>query len=263
MDNSPQPVTACGRRLKHWRQHRGLSQLELALRAQVSQRHVSFVETGRSRPRRDVVLRIAEALEIPIRERNTILEFAGLAPSYPEVPLSSAAIAPFREAVRRMLTAHEPYPAYVINRWWEVVDANAAGRRLFPQLGSGGVNVVDALFSPGAMRDMIDNFSAAGWTLLLRLRREIEESTGDERLRALLERAEAYMRDVPRTDTHDDSALVVCPHLRIGGRVIRTLSMMARFGSAREVTLDELRVEMLYPADDVADAFFRESATRS
>jgi transcriptional regulator with XRE-family HTH domain len=254
------PTTACARRLKHWRQHRGLSQLELALRAQVSQRHVSFIETGRSRPRQEVVLKIAEALEIPLRERNVILQFAGLAPSYPEVPLSSAAIAPFREAVRRMLTAHEPYPAYVINRWWEVVDANCAGRRLFPELSSGAVNVVDAIFAPGGIREMIDNFAAAGWVFLVRLRHEVEESAGDERLQALLERAEFHMRDVPRVAAEPGSDFVVCPNLRVGGRVIRTISMMARFGTAREITLDELRVEMIYPADDAADAFFRDSA---
>jgi transcriptional regulator with XRE-family HTH domain len=257
------PTTACGRRLKHWRQHRGLSQLELALRAQVSQRHVSFIETGRSRPRQEVVLKIAEALEIPLRERNTILEFAGLPPSYPEVPLSSAAIAPFRKAVRRMLTAHEPYPAYVINRWWEVVDANSAGRRLFPELSSGALNVVDAILAPGGIRESLDNFSAAGWTFLMRLRREVEDSAGDERLRSLLERAEDYMRDVPRTGAEPGGDLVVCPNLRVGDRIIRTISMMARFGTAREVTLDELRVEVIYPADDVAEAFFRDSASRA
>jgi transcriptional regulator with XRE-family HTH domain len=246
--------------LKHWRQHRGLSQLELALRAQVSQRHVSFIETGRSRPRQEVVLKMAEALEIPLRERNAILEFAGLAPNYPEMPMSSAAIAPFREAVRRMLTAHEPYPAYVINRWWEVVDANSAGQRLFPDLSSGAVNVVDAIFAPGGIREMLDNFPAAGWTFLVRLRREVEESAGDERLRGLLERAELHMRDVPRPAAEPSGDFVVCPNLRVGDRVIRTISMMARFGTAREITLDELRVEMIYPADDVAEAFFRASA---
>jgi transcriptional regulator with XRE-family HTH domain len=260
MSNATLPTTACGRRLKHWRQHRGLSQLDLALRAQVSQKHVSFIETGRSRPRQEVVLKIAEALEIPLRERNVILEFAGLAPSYPEVPLASTEIAPFREALRRMLIAHEPYPAYVINRWWEVVDANTAGRRLFPDLGSGAVNVVDAIFAPGGIREALDNFPAAGWNLLLRLRREVEELAGDKRLQDLLERAEFHMRNVPREAEEPGGDFVVCPHLRVGDRVIRTLSMMARFGSAREITLDELRVELIYPADDIADAFFRASA---
>jgi len=251
------PSTACGRRLKHWRQHRGLSQLELGLRAHVSQRHVSFIETGRARPRQDLVLRLADALEIPLRERNVILEFAGLAPHYPEVPLSSAAIAPFREAVRRMISAHEPYPAYVINRWWEVVDANSAGRQLFPEIGSDAVNVVDAVFAPGGVRKLIDNFPAAGWSFLVRLRREVEESGDDQRLAELLERAEGYMQDVPRPDAQTSHDFVVCPNLRIGDRIIRTISMVARFGTAREVTLDELRVEMIYPADDVAEAFFR------
>lgn len=174
MSRTELPSTACGRRLKRWRLHRGLSQLELGLRARVSQRHVSFIETGRSRPRHDIVLRLADALEIPLRERNAILESVGLAPRYPVVAISSAAIAPFREAVRRMITTHEPYPAYVINRWWEVVDANSAGGRLFPEIGSGAVNVVDAVFTPGGIRELVDNFPAPGWSFLVRLRREVE-----------------------------------------------------------------------------------------
>lgn len=125
-------TTAFGRHMKQWRRQRGLSQLQLAVRADVSQRHLSFIETGRSRPRADVVHKLAEALEIPLRERNMMLEAAGLAPSYPEMPLSNDAVAPFRHAIQRMLEAHEPYPAYVINRWWELVDANEAGHRLFP-----------------------------------------------------------------------------------------------------------------------------------
>lgn len=261
MKTSLPTVTAFGRRMKHWRQHRGLSQLQLAVLADVSQRHISFLETGRSRPRRDVVRKIADALEIPLRERNAILEAAGLAPGYPEIPLSDHAIAPFRDALSRMLAVHEPYPAYVIDRWWDVVDANAAGRRLFAAFGDGPFNAVDVLLGPYGFRGQLDNFAAAGWTFLLRLRREVAEAGTDARLAALLERAERYMRDVPRQEEDPSSDLVVCPQLRVGDRVIKTISMMARFGSAREITLDELRVEMVYPADADADLFFRQMAS--
>lgn len=253
-------VTAFGRQMKRWRRQRELSQLELAVRADVSQRHVSFIETGRSRPRQDVVHKVAEALQVPLRDRNFLLEAAGLAPSYPEVLLSDGAAAPFRNAIRKLLESHEPYPAYVIDRWWELIDANEAGRRIFPQTSEGPINLVDAFLGPGPIRDMIDNFSAVGWVFLRRMRREVADSGPDERLQELLERAEAYMKDVP-VDVEDPSSdFVVCPHLRIGGQVIKTASMVARFGTAREVTLDELRVELVFPRDEEGEAFFRQSA---
>jgi len=251
---------AFGRYMKMWRRQRGLSQLELAVRADLSQRHVSFIETGRSRPRQDVVLRVAEALEVPIRDRNILLEAAGLAPSYPEVPLSDGVAAPFRNAIGKLLESHEPYPAYVINRWWELIDANAAGQRIFPQIGEGPTNLVDAFLGPGPLREMIVNFSAVAWMFLRRMRREVADSGPDERLQELLARAEAYMKDVPVDVENPGDELVICPHLRIGDQVIKTASMVARFGTAREVTLDELRVELVFPGDEEAEAFFRRSA---
>jgi len=253
-------VTAFGRYMKQWRRQRGLSQLELAVRADVSQRYVSFIETGRSRPREDVVHKVAEALEVPIRDRNILLEAAGLAPGYPELPLSDEAAAPFRNAIGKMLESHEPYPAYVINRWWELIDANAAGRRFFPQTGDGPINLVDAFLGPGPIREMIENFPAVAWMFLRRMRKEVADSGPDERLRELLERAEAYMKDVPFDSEGPGSELVVCPHFRIGDQVIRTVGIVARFGTAREVTLDELRVELVFPRDEEAEAFFRQGA---
>ena len=249
-----------GRYMKQWRRQRGLSQLELAVRADVSQRYLSFIETGRSRPSGDVVHRVAEALEVPIRDRNILLEAAGLAPSYPEVPLSDEAAVPFRNAIRKMLESHEPYPAYVINRWWELIDANAAGRRFFPEASDGPINLVDAFLGPGPIREMVENFSAVAWAFLGRLRREVAYSGPDERLHELLKRAEAYMKDVPRDAQGPGSEMVVCPHFRIGDQVIRTVGLVARFGTAREVTLDELRVELAFPLDEEAEAFFRLAA---
>ena len=253
-------VTNFGRYMKQWRLQRGLSQLDLAVRAEVSQRHVSFIETGRSRPRKDVVHKVAEALEVPLRDRNILLEAAGLAPSYPEVQLSDEAAEPFSRAVQMMLKAHEPYPAYVINRWWEMIDANTAGRRIFPQTDDGPISLVDAVLGPGPFREMIDNFSAVGWMFLRRMRREVADSGPDERLQELLERAEAYMKDVPVDVEDPGGELLTCPHLRFGDQLIRTVSMVARFGTACEVTLDELRVELVFPRDEEADAFFRGSA---
>ena len=137
------PSTAFGRHMKLWRRQSGISQLELSVRAGLSQRHVSFIETGRSRPGEDVVHKVAEALEVPLRDRNLMLEAAGLAPGYPELALSDEETAPYSLIVRKMLEAHLPYPAYVINRWWQLVDANDAGKRLFPVLIDGPVDLVE------------------------------------------------------------------------------------------------------------------------
>lgn len=253
-------VTTFGRYLKQWRRQRGLSQLELAVRADVSQRHVSFIESGRSRPRENVVHKVAEALDVPLRDRNILLEAAGLAPIYPEVQLSDEAAAPFRNAISLMLESHEPYPAYVVNHWWELIDANAAGRRFFPQLADGPISLVDAFLGPGPIREMTVNFSAVGWMFLRRMRREVADSGPDERLQVLLARAEAYMKDVPADTENPGAELVICPHLRIGDQVIKTVAMVARFGTAREITLGELRVELVFPRDGEAEAFFRQSA---
>ena len=251
---------AFGRYMKMWRRQRGISQLELAVRADLSQRHVSFIETGRSRPREDVVLRVAEALEVPIRDRNILLETAGLAHSYPEVLLSDDACAPFSNAIQMLLESHQPYPAHVLNRWWELIDSNAAGRRMLPQTGDGPINLVDAVLGPGPMRDRITNFSSVGWAFLRRMRREAVNSGPDERLQELLERAEAYMKDVPVEVEGPGAELAICAHFRVGDQVIKTVSMEARFGTPREVTLDELRVELIFPRGEEAEAFFRNSA---
>ena len=120
--------------------------------------------------------------------------------------------------------------------------------------------VVDSFLGPGTVREMIENFSAVGWTFLGRIRREVANLGPDERLQALLERAEAYMKDVPVDTENPGSELVVCPHFRIGDQVIKTVSMVARFGTAREVTLDELRVELVFPRDAEGEAFFRHGA---
>ena len=200
-------------------------------------------------------------MDIPLRERNAMLEAAGLVPAYPERRLNDAEATPFRNAIRSMLNAQEPYPAYVINRWWEVVDVNAAGHRMFPDAGTGTASAIDAFLAPGGYREAIENFAAVGWTFLHRLRREVADAGPDERLEALLTRAEDYMRDVPPpADADLGSDLVVCPRLRVGDCVISTVSMVARFGHARDVTLDELRIELVFPADDEAEAFFRAAA---
>lgn len=260
MSVSALATTEFGRLLKLWRTHARMSQLELATRADMSQRHLSFIETGRARPGVDVVRRVAHALDIPLRDRNRLLSAAGLAPLYPEVRLSDAAAAPFRAAVRRLLEAHEPFPAFVLDRWWNVVDANPAARRLFPESRNGSPSAVDAFLAPGGLREIVVNFPEVASMYLRRLQAEVAEAS-DERLRDLLARARALLADVPLVD-HDPDAndLVICPRLRLGDEIVGTVTMVARFGATREVTLDELRVELIFPADDDAEAYFRRPA---
>jgi len=254
---SPTPF---GRHLKLWRAQRGLSQLALAHRAEVSQRHLSFIETGRSRPKAKIVHRIAEALDIPLRERNALLEAAGLPATFQEKPLSDSSMAPFRQAISSMLESHEPFPAFVINRWWEIVDANQAGRRLSPGLAETGLTTVDLFLGPGPWRDRMENFAEVAWIFLERMQREIADTGKDARLKALVERAREYLKDVPRPAENQGSDLVLCPRFRMNGQTLSTVSMIARFGATREITLEELRVELLFPGDPAADAFFRQAA---
>lgn len=220
----------------------------------MSQRHLSFIESGRSRPGQDVVLRIASALDIPLRDRNRLLESAGLAPHYPEVELTNSVSAPFRAAISHILEAHEPYPAFVLNRWWDVVDANAAGRRLFPVTDEGGQNAVEAFLAPGGMRESIVNFPDVAGMYLRRLQAEVAEAS-DERSLRLLARAKELLSGV-ELGTASGDGLVICPRLRFGDEVVSTVTMVARFGATREVTLDELRVELIFPADPASRAFF-------
>jgi transcriptional regulator with XRE-family HTH domain len=231
----------------------------LSLRAGVSQRHISFLETGRSRPRAEVIHRIAEALDLPLRERNAILVAAGIGPAYAELPLRAPAVAPFRQAVDRLLEGHEPFPALVVDRWWDIVTVNRAAQRLLAIDLEQPLNALDLFFGPHSLRESIENFAEVAPTFVVRLRREVAEAGADERLAALLERAEGLVRGLePSTSAAADTGdLVVCPRFIVGDQVLNTVSMVARFGSAREVTLDELRVELIFPADAAAEAFFR------
>ena len=252
-------ATVFGRQLRLWREWARLSQLDLAIRAGMSQRHLSFIETGRSRPGSDVVLRLAAALDLPLRDRNRLLESAGLPAHYPEVGLSDDASAPFRAAISRMLESHEPYPAFVLNRWWEVVGANAAARRLFPATAHGVQDAIEAFLAPGGLREIIENFEEVAGMYLRRLQAEVAEAS-DERSLRLLARAKELLADVD-LGTNAGDGLVICPRLRLGGEVVSTATMVARFGATREVTLDELRVELIVPADEAARAFFERHAS--
>jgi transcriptional regulator with XRE-family HTH domain len=249
-----------GNRLRQWRQHQGLSQLGLAGLVGSTGRHISFLETGRSRPSRQMVLRLAETFGLGVRDTNDLLHAAGLPASYPTAGLDSADLVPYRAAVDRMLAAHEPYPAMVLDRHFTVLAANAGCRALF---GTDlvGVNFVRDALTELAAAQVIVNWPEVAWAGLDRLRRQHRQSPFDPELGRLVATAEAALAGVPRPD--ETGQLLICPWFRVGDQIVRTIAMVARFDHPAEATLDELRVELMYPMDATAERFFRAPSPRS
>jgi MmyB-like transcription regulator ligand binding domain len=202
-----------------------------------------------------MVLRLAEALGASLREANELLHAAGLPAAYPHAGLASPDLAPYRAAIERLLAAHEPYPAMVLDARYTVVAANRACAALFGPQVVGSNFVRDALADPATAQTIV-NWPEVAWAGLDRLCQDARRSPFDEELRSLISLAEAALDGVPRPPA-DQGGLMVCPWFQIGGTVVRTIAMNARFDHTAEVTLDELRIELMYPMDDDADRFFR------
>jgi len=237
--------------LREWRQRRRLSQLDLAIQADISARHLSFVETGRSRPTSAMILRLTEHLDVPLRERNTLLLAGGYAPAYPEHPLDGPELAAVRAALRRVLSGHEPYPALVVNRWWELLDCNTpvgvltepvAAHLLTPP-----VNVLRLSLHPDGMAPHIVNLAEWRAHLLDRLRRQ-RAATGDPRLAELFEELRGYPGGEP--EEPGPPGVVVPLRYRLEGRELAFFSMTAVLGTPMDVTVEELAIESFYPADE-------------
>lgn len=255
-----------GGHLKFWRNARGVTQLELAQRAASTTRHISFIETGRSRPGEAMVLRLAEALEIPKRDRNDLLKAAGYPVLYQESSLDSDTMIPFQRAIRYSVTAHEPFPSFAINRWHDIVDKNDAAHALFGSPGPGKkMNTIHSIFEDPDMRDRLENWSIVARGMTCRLRREASAAPHDQRLQELFQLACEAMEDASIEMSSDEFArsddLIICPTFRIDGRLVHTIAMVARFGSAQDVMADELRVETIFPRDAEAEAFFLDLAS--
>jgi transcriptional regulator with XRE-family HTH domain len=241
--------------LRDWRQRRRMSQLDLALEAGVSARHLSFLETGRSKPSRGMVLHLAEELEVPLRERNRMLLAAGYAPAFEERPLEDPELEPVRRAVAQVLTGIEPYPAAVIDRWWDLVASN---RQLgvflegvAPELLAPPANVLKVSLHPAGMAPRIANLAEWRAHLLDRLRREIA-ATGDARLSQLLEEVSSYPAPAPGepvAPVPPHGAIAVPLRIRAGERELTFISTVATFGTAVDVTVSELSIEAFFPAD--------------
>jgi len=260
--HSQRPV---GELLRQWRERRRLSQMELALDAEISTRHLSFVETGRSMPSREMVLHLTEQLDLPLRERNRLLLAAGYAPVYSETPLAAPQLSAVRAAVRQVLVGHEPYPAVVVDRGWNLVDANASlavfTDGVAPELLAPPVNVLRVSLHPDGMAPQIVNLGEWRAHLLGRLRRQVA-LTADAALADLYNELCAYPcdRPEPEIEAPGPGDIVVPLRIRHGDRELTFFSTVATFGTPLDVTVAELVIESFFPADAETTATLRNGA---
>lgn len=245
-----------GAHLRQWRQRRRMSQLDLSAEADISTRHLSFVETGRSLPSREMVLRLFERLDVPLRDRNAMLMAAGYAPMYRERPLDDPALAAARQAVDLVLKGHEPFPALAVDRHWNMVASNRVVGHLLvgvdPALLQAPANVLRLSLHPGGLAPKIVNLNQWRSHLFARLRQQIH-ATADPVLAALLDELQRYPAAPEHGDVRLDGELagVVMPlRLATAAGVLSFISTTTVFGSPVDVTLQELAVESLFPADE-------------
>ncbi|TDD56315.1 XRE family transcriptional regulator [Kribbella antibiotica] len=251
-----------GELLRGWREHRRLSQLDLANRVEVSTRHVSFVETGRSQPSREMVLRLAEHLDVPLRDRNQLLLAGGYAPVYSESSLHSPAMLAVRSTLRRLLEAHQPYPALVVDRWWNIVEANA-GIKIFTtdvdeKLLKAPINALRLTLHPDGLAGRIVNLAEVRAAALSSLQRQIT-STADPELRDLYDEFRGYATD-DRPVQPGPAEVVVPIELMYEGQRLSLLTMIATFGTPLDITVSELMIESFYPANEETAEVLRELA---
>jgi transcriptional regulator with XRE-family HTH domain len=262
--------TSVGNLLREWRQRRRMSQLELACEAEISTRHLSFVETGRSRPSREMLLQLAERLEVPLRERNLLLLAAGFAPVFPERSLEDPALQSARQAVDLVLAGHQPYPALAIDRRWTLVAANNAVAPLLasvdPALLAPPVNVLKLSLHPAGLASRIANFTEWRGHLHARLRRDIDISA-DPFLVALLDELRGYPRPGSgetgaAVGEHHLAGVVVPFRLETEAGLLSFFSTTTIFGTPLDVTLSELAIESFFPADAATAERLRRIAER-
>lgn len=260
-------IAPIGALLREWRAARRLSQLDLALDAGVSARHLSYVETGKAQPSRDMVDKLADTLAMPLRERNALMVAAGYAPKYPETALTTPMMAQVRRAIDSILAQQEPYPAFLLNRHWDVLAANAAAMRVsnfvLDGRASPHTNMLHNIFDPADLRSKIVNWEEIAGDLIRHLHSEVAAAPSDATFRGLLDQVLAYP-DVPQQWRNRDPAVAPTPlmatHFRHRGQDLRFFSMITTFGTPRDVTLEDLHIECTFPEDEETAAFCRQLA---
>ncbi|NPT37089.1 helix-turn-helix domain-containing protein [Paraburkholderia xenovorans] len=262
------PPNDLGVLLRHWRDLRAVSQLDLSFRAGVSQRHISFIESGRSVPSRQMLLDIAQTLDIPLRERNTLLLAAGYAPIYADTAWNAQEMQSVTNALGRMLRQHEPFPALVMDRYWNVLMTNDAAPRFFNcfidmAARAGPRNMLHLIFDPQGLRPFVADWQTVADSLIQRVRREAVGRVIDDRTRQLLDEllaypAEAAQAGVERRAPSIADASAAMPVIPIGfvknGHVMKYFSMVASVGTPQTVAAQELRLECMFPADEETEA---------
>lgn len=255
------PASQAGTILRQWRDSRGKTQLDLSFDSGISQKHISFVESGRSTPSRQTLLDLAQALEIPLREQNTLLLAAGYAPVYSQDPLDAPAMTSITKALQRMLRQHEPFPAIVMDRYWNVLMTNDAAPRFFNCFIDMNArlqprNLLHLMFDPSGMRPFIANWQDTARSLLARLHREALGHVIDAGTRSLLDELSKYPDVAPewQTPAPGDALPMIPLAFRKGGVTLNYFSMITTVGTPQTVAAEELRLECMFPADEQTEA---------
>jgi transcriptional regulator with XRE-family HTH domain len=258
-----EPQTA-GELIRFWRTQRGLSQLELSLDATVSTKHLSFVETGRSQPSRQLLIHLAQHLDLPIAERNRLLLTGGFAPPYLEQPYDGEVMQPLRESLRDLLVAHEPNPALIVDGLWNLIEANRAASLLWdgvdPELLGPPINMLRLGVHPGGLPRISSMTAACNAPLIHKLRRKSRED-GDSALGDLIEEVEAYLPDEPPSAPATQPVVSLDLHTRLGD--VRLFTVIATLGAPLEVTAANLAIETFLPMDAESAARLAELSGRS
>jgi transcriptional regulator with XRE-family HTH domain len=261
-----------GTLLRQWRDLRNFSQLDLALTSQVSQRHISFLESGRAKPSQEMVLQLATVLEIPLRQQNLLLSAAGFTPIHTETDLSAPEMTPVRKAIDLILHQHEPYPAFVVDRYWNLLLTNQGATRLLDRFIVGGasplenperlqtlfyrdgkINILRVMLHPQGLRPFIVNWESCANHLLQRLHRETLIERESELSTVLLKELMSYpgVTQIWQTDRHFvQHTLLLNVHLQRDDLELKFFSTIATLGTPYDITLQELRIESMFPADE-------------
>jgi transcriptional regulator with XRE-family HTH domain len=250
--------------LRWWRQHRGLSQLELAGRSDISQRHLSFLELGRASPSREMVMRLATALDVPLRQHNALLISAGFAPVWRQTDLAAPELAEISTALDFMLAQQEPFPGVAVDRHWNLLRGNAGAVRLVeflvgPLAPGTAVNLADALVAPDMLRPHLVNWPEVV-SYFIRSVEADAAADGTTETASLLERLRSYdgVREAMNTASSTPAATPVLPmHFRKGATELRLFTTIATLGIPQDITLQELRVECFFPMDEATAAVLR------
>ena len=252
-----------GNLLRHWRNIRGKNQLDLSIQTELSQRHISFIESGRSVPSRQVLIKIAEALDVPLRDRNELLLSAGYAPAYSQAAWNSGQMQSVTRALERILRQNEPYPALVMDRYWNVLTTNESTPRFFNcfidmSQRTGPRNILHLLFDPRGMRPFVDNWEEVAGSLIQRVHFEAVGRVIDEGTKELLAALRAYpsVRTDNRANQRSDPGAImpmIPISFRKGDTVLNYFSMVTTVGTPQTVAAQELRIESLFPADETTE----------